>query len=508
MKKLILSAALLLTASMAQAVPMLVNYQGMYVDNAGVPVTQTNTPVVISIWDDPTSTNTTNRKYQEQHSSNVSDGNFSLKIGSGSSQIGTFDAALFDTSSALYLQLNINGEDMLPRVRFLSAPYTLQSENSTKLGNQPLAYFASATDLTNLQTSLNTEITNRGTDVDTEESARIAADNSLQNQINTLSSTDTTLQNNINTANSTRASADTNLQNQINTLSNTDTTLQNNINTETSARGAADTTLQNNINSEASTRSTKDGELQTQITDEVTNRTNADTSNLAAMCKASVGSVWVSALNLCVGGSVDLSNVNLSTRSLAGVHLSAATITKTNFNSANLSNAFWRNVTYTSTTGNQPTFASANLTNATITGMSLVNIAFSTAILNGLYTNNISVCPTSLPTNWVCVTYDGTLKRLIGPNARFYSPNGELPPANWNSISFPANLTGVNFSYNRFHTCNFNASTNFTNANLRGATFVACGISAGGTVTWNNTVCPDGTNTNTNGKGTCMGQGM
>lgn len=38
---------------------------------------------------------------------------------------------------------------------------------------------------------------------------------------------------------------------------------------------------------------------------------------------------------------------------------------------------------------------------------------------------------------------------------------------------------------------------NLTNANLTGATLAG--------VAWYNTTCPDGTNTNTNGDGTCVG---
>lgn len=468
-------------ASIAHAVPLLVNYQGTYVDNAGVPVTQPNTAVIISIWNHPTGTDVfLNRKYQENHIVNISDGNFSLKIGSGSSPSGTFDANLFDTTEDRYLQLTINGEIMLPRVRFLSAPYTLQSENSARFGNQLPAYYATAADLTTLQNSLGNEVSNRTGDVDAEESARIAADNNLQSQINseisTRSSADTTLQNNINTANTTRASADT--------------TLQNNINTANSTRASADTTLQNNINTE------------------ITNRTSADLENMEALCKASPGSVWVASKSLCVGGSVNLGSIDLSGIALNGVYLYGATITKTDFSGANLSGAFFRNVSYTTTSGNQPVFDSTNLTNATLTGMSLVNAALSNSTLTNLYTNNITACPASLPTNWSCVTYDGSLKRLIGPYARFYSPNGELQPAGWSTISFPANLAGVNFMYNRFHTCSFNSNTNFTNTNLRGATFVSCNILPGGTVTWSNTTCPDGSNTNSNGKGTCVGQGM
>lgn len=141
MKRLSAILLCLLLPAMAQAVPMLINYQGTYVNNAGVPVTQTSVPVVVSIWNDPTNTNAAYRKYQENHTVNINDGQFSFPIGGGSSPVGTFDASLFSNNNALYLQLRINGEDMLPRVRFLSAPYTLQSENSTRFNNQTPSYY-------------------------------------------------------------------------------------------------------------------------------------------------------------------------------------------------------------------------------------------------------------------------------------------------------------------------------------------------------------------------------
>lgn len=145
----------LLINTLAYAVPGLINYQGTYLDNAGVPVTQANTPVVISIWNDAQSTDPLNRKYAENHIVNVDDGVFSLKIGAGNTPVGTFNAQLFDTASTLYLQLTINGEVMLPRVRFLSAPYTLQSENAARLGNQPANYYASAISVSTLAASIN-----------------------------------------------------------------------------------------------------------------------------------------------------------------------------------------------------------------------------------------------------------------------------------------------------------------------------------------------------------------
>lgn len=155
MKRWAASLATLLFSFAAYAVPNLVNYQGTLLDNNNIPVTQANVPIIISIWDDATSTATANRKYQENHTVNVDDGVFSLQIGSGSSAIGTFNPALFDTAGNLFLQLNINGEDLLPRVRFLTAPYTMQSENSARFGNQLPTFYATASALSSLQSQVN-----------------------------------------------------------------------------------------------------------------------------------------------------------------------------------------------------------------------------------------------------------------------------------------------------------------------------------------------------------------
>lgn len=385
-KAIVLITAILITG-LAQAVPVLINYQGTYLDNAGVPVTQSSAPVVISIWDHATSTNTVNRKFQENHTVNIDDGVFSLKIGSGSSPVGTFNASLFDTATSLYLQITINGEEMLPRVRFLSAPYTLQSENSAKLGNQPLAYFASASSV-----------------------------NALASAISALSAMEERL------------------------------------------------------------------------------------------CKATWGSRWVSGLPLCVGGSVNLGEVDLSGVNLSGVRLDGADTTKTHFDNADLSRSYMRDLLFE--VGKPPLFPSSNLANATLTDIaSMDDIMLASINPAGLYSNALGSCPATLPENWYCVSAisDSNIPpfRLVGPGARF-SDDPDLPPATWAGTEFPAKLMGVNFKGNVFRNCKFTGGTNFTNANLLGAKIIDCNFD---NIIWNNTICPDGFNSNDKDN-TCVGHGF
>lgn len=161
------------------------------------------------------------------------------------------------------------------------------------------------TDIVALDTRLTTaegDIDTNTADITSEETARIAADNTLQSNIdseaatrlsadNTLQSNitseaatrlanDNTLQANIDSEASTRATADTTLQSNINAEAATrlanDNTLQANINTEEAARIAADTTLQSNIDSEETARIAADAVLQGGIDAEGLTRQAAD----------------------------------------------------------------------------------------------------------------------------------------------------------------------------------------------------------------------------------------
>ena len=106
-------------------------------------------------------------------------------------------------------------------------------------------------------------------DIAAEETARIAGDSGLQTSINGVSSDLSAL-----TTRVTAAEADINTEESARAAA--DTTLQSNITAEASTRASADTTLQSNITAEATTRASADTSLQTNITAEATARASAD----------------------------------------------------------------------------------------------------------------------------------------------------------------------------------------------------------------------------------------
>jgi hypothetical protein len=142
--------SLVLFSLFSWAVPGTINYQGTLLNNQGIPVTQTSAPVTVSIWDDETSTNVSNRVYTEDHTVDIDDGVFSLEIGGGTTS-DPFGPDLFNTGSTLWLEITVNGEVLTPRQPWRSNPYTMQAQNSQLLGNNPPSYFATATDIQNLQ---------------------------------------------------------------------------------------------------------------------------------------------------------------------------------------------------------------------------------------------------------------------------------------------------------------------------------------------------------------------
>lgn len=130
-----------------------------------------------------------------------------------------------------------------------------------------------ADDLTDLQTALNNEITTRGAtdtqlqeNIETEASTRASAMEELQGALNREETARgeaiDTLQGNLETSAA-------NLQSNIDTEETAriagDTALSESLTAEETARTAADTTLQSNIDAEASARTTADTNLQSQI---------------------------------------------------------------------------------------------------------------------------------------------------------------------------------------------------------------------------------------------------
>lgn len=102
-----------------------------------------------------------------------------------------------------------------------------------------------------------------------EVSSRTSADTALGGRIDTAESAATALATRV-----TAAEADINTEESARAAA--DTTLQSNITSEASSRASADTTLQSNITAEATTRASADTSLQTNITAEATARASAD----------------------------------------------------------------------------------------------------------------------------------------------------------------------------------------------------------------------------------------
>lgn len=130
-----------------------VTIQGQLLDNLGTPQVG---PVAlrVSVLDQPTD----GALYYEELFSNLSLGDggvFDVKLGDGS--LFTSDdilATLLDVSGAPYVQLEVNGEPLMPRQLFGSVPYAFRSITSTNVGGltafdieQRIAGTASALDL-------------------------------------------------------------------------------------------------------------------------------------------------------------------------------------------------------------------------------------------------------------------------------------------------------------------------------------------------------------------------
>jgi uncharacterized protein YjbI with pentapeptide repeats len=207
---------------------------------------------------------------------------------------------------------------------------------------------------------------------------------------------------------------------------------------------------------------------------------------------------------------VNLSVSNLSNTDLTGANLSDANLMGSDLTDANLSDANltgvisggiigtpsalppgWvltkgylagpgSNLSYDNLTGAD--LAGANLTDAYLVGSTLTDANLSStdltgANLTGVWSGGITGTPSSLPSEWSL-----TNGYLIGPGALLY--DADLASAN---------LTGADLAY---ATLDF---ANLTDANLTGANLTGTYLAG---VTWYDTTCPDGTNSNNDGN-TC-----
>ena len=183
----------------------------------------------------------------------------------------------------------------------------------------------------------------------------------------------------------------------------------------------------------------------------------------------------------------DLSNTDLTGANLSGASLQYVNLTGANLTGANLTNAY--------------------LTGANLTGVTLTNATLTGADLTASTSSGIIGTPTALPTGWSLVNGE-----LIGPGAILTGQDFsgldltgvDLAGANVQSVNFTgtdlsgADLIGASAQYATF------TNADLTGANLTGAYFTGADLTG---VTWSNTTCPDGSNSDSNGN-TCIGFGI
>lgn len=117
-------------APIAHAVPKLISYQGILKDSLGNPVTEM-TVIAFTFWDAPFDGNQLAVGFTDYDNVNPNDaGIFSTEIGDSNYQI---PESLFENDT-VYVNVNIDGEDMSPRKKISAAAYAIYAGNLTCTG--------------------------------------------------------------------------------------------------------------------------------------------------------------------------------------------------------------------------------------------------------------------------------------------------------------------------------------------------------------------------------------
>ena len=215
---------------------------------------------------------------------------------------------------------------------------------------------------------------------------------------------------------------------------------------------------------------------------------------------------------------------------LTGASLHDNALDDANLREADLTNAWLPFAVFERADLRSAVFSGANLFYAVLNESRLEGAELGTASLQYLRACDLDGCPASLPADWVC--YDGC---LLGPyvglqNAAAPGMNRDglnlahaqgrgvwLQGSSWVGTNLAGaelenvDLTGANMTGADF-TGAYMYGTSFVGATLDGADFTSANLDAvlqfdGASligVTWNDTECPDGTNSDANG-GTCCG---
>jgi uncharacterized protein YjbI with pentapeptide repeats/sugar lactone lactonase YvrE len=200
-------------------------------------------------------------------------------------------------------------------------------------------------------------------------------------------------------------------------------------------------------------------------------------------------------LQYCDMSNADMVGVDLTGADLTGANLSIANATLATFDGADLTDVQFTNTWLvgvdfrTSTITSGTSFVEALALGATFGGMDLSGVDFTNASLNAADLTETTLTGTTLT--------DATLKGALIAYADDLSGAIDLEttlPSSWRGTTFAAShldVTGLELG-----------AADFTNSNFFGAT--GFGSTDTSLVTWNNTICPDGSNSNGNGS-TCVG---
>lgn len=223
--------------------------------------------------------------------------------------------------------------------------------------------------------------------------------------------------------------------------------------------------------------------------------TSTDLTNVRAVelqsCPDSLPGDWdcVSDANgddVLVGPSADVSGVDFSGEDLSGINFTGADLSGADLTNVDLSDA---------------TFAGANLSNADVSNADLSNVDLSTATMAGVRGQSVQACPDGLPTDWACIVDGNGDETLVGPSADMSGIDFEAADFSGSNLS-GADLSGANLTDSDLSGTNL-SNVDLTNTVLEGATTTLSTDFTG--ATFDNTTCPDGSNSDSvaNG-GTCF----
>ena len=139
-------------------VPNTISYQGKITDASGNPVgagTPVNRTVIFRVWDSPSATTAVNRLYSEQQNVTISEGEFSVLIGTGTPVDGetgnaftTFSSAVF-AGATRYLGITVDDGDLnltndpesSPRQQIVSTVFALRAQTAESVASGGVSSF-------------------------------------------------------------------------------------------------------------------------------------------------------------------------------------------------------------------------------------------------------------------------------------------------------------------------------------------------------------------------------